>query len=60
MDSFFKASWLHFLKFKSFGIVGHIGKNSKQKEVENDSKHKLVKNLVKRLKNANSNVVVML
>jgi len=27
LDSFFKASWLHaWKKFKSFGIVQHIGK----------------------------------
>jgi len=39
----------------------HIGKNIKQKEVENDSKHKIVKNLVIELKNANPidcNVVI--
>jgi len=41
--------------FRSFGIVQHIGKNSKWKEVENDSKYSIANNFFMESKNVNPN-----
>jgi len=47
--------------FRSFGILQHIGKNSKQKEVENNSKYSIVNSLFREFKNSHPssyNVVI--
>jgi len=60
LDSFFKASWLHTWKILGDLELFNIQeKNSKQKEVDNDSKYQIVKNLVMELKNANPMIVML-
>jgi len=46
---------IYLKNFRSFEIVQLIGKYSKYEEVKNDSKFKILKNLVMELKNANPN-----
>jgi len=41
--------------FRSFGIVQTIGKNSKWKEIQNNSKYQIDKNLYMEVKNVNPN-----